>query len=122
MTTQLDFRRGILDELEAWPSVTCTFEDGAKHKKVVLHYAGKSRFVMFPSSPSGSGQSLTGKLGDVRRALKELGAQRQPRQRQRAARGKPASRVLRPPGIGEPAPVIDHWSKLGPLLRSMRSE
>lgn len=62
-------------ELEDWPGVTFTVEDGGKHPKVVLDYKGETRFVVTASTPSDN-RALPNHLATLRREIRALGAER----------------------------------------------
>jgi hypothetical protein len=64
-------------ELKNWPGVSVSeVRRGSKADRVYLAYNGKSRFVSFPHSPSDSRTGPRNHVQDVRRVLRELGAQR----------------------------------------------
>lgn len=62
-------------ELEDWPGVTMTEEDGGKHARLILHFAGNSRMVIVAHTPSDA-RALPNHLATVRREIRALGAQR----------------------------------------------
>lgn len=64
-------------ELEKWPGVAAYREfPGNRHNRLIITFGGKSRFVIYPSSPGKSRKAILNHIQDVRRALRELGAQR----------------------------------------------
>lgn len=65
----------IEKELAMWPGVTVEFADGTKHPKAKLIFDGKRIFQPFSGTPSDS-YAIVKALADVRRALRDLGAER----------------------------------------------
>jgi hypothetical protein len=70
-----EFQSATARELESWPGVTMTEEDGGKHSKLVLHYNGESRIVVAANTPSDS-RALPNHIALVRREIRGLGASR----------------------------------------------
>jgi hypothetical protein len=70
-----DLRTATLRELEDWPGVTMTEEDGGKHTKAILHFNGESRLVVVAKTPSDA-RALPNHLATVRREIRALGAER----------------------------------------------
>lgn len=68
--------RAIEREVAQWPGVTLRFGNRRKHREAVLMYQDRERFVMYCSSPSDSRRGMKIKIAEVRRVLKELGAQK----------------------------------------------
>jgi hypothetical protein len=64
-------------ELEKWSGVEAYREfPGNKHNRLIITYGDQSRFVIYPSSPGKCRKAILNHLQDVRRVLRELGAQR----------------------------------------------
>lgn len=68
-------KAATLKELEAWPDVTMTEEDGGKHGKIILHYKGETRLVVVSHTPS-DGRAVQNHLSVLRREIRGLGAKR----------------------------------------------
>lgn len=62
-------------ELTAWPGVTAERGRKTAHLTLTLRYAGRSRFVVYPDSPSDHRGPLN-HVRDIRRTLTALGAER----------------------------------------------
>jgi hypothetical protein len=60
-------------ELAKYPGVEAEFAHRSKHQQVTLTYGGRSRFVVFPASPSNSIRGLQKTIKDVRGELRNLG-------------------------------------------------
>lgn len=76
----LTYKRTIKDfvepELRSWPGVSFTVEKPGKgHPRIVMHYRGRSRFVVV-SSTSGDNRGGLNLITNVRRELNELGAKK----------------------------------------------
>lgn len=104
----------IRQEVGRWPGATVKFEMGGKHRRAIITFSRKDRFVIFPTSPSDGRRGSRNTLSDVRRALKSLGAIRSAIPVGRGLRRRRNPGVeLRPQIIGEPAPVMpDPWEPL----------
>ena len=63
-------------ELSAWPGVQWERGEGGKHLALRLTYAGESRKVHYPLTPSDKGRGPLNHINDIRRILRELGARR----------------------------------------------
>lgn len=70
-----EIAEAIERELESWPGTTVEFSETGKHPKAKLIFADKRIFVPFSSTP-GDSDVIVIKLGEVRRALRDLGAER----------------------------------------------
>ena len=70
-----EFHAATVRELESWPGVTMTQEDGGKHGKVVLHFNGSSRIVVVANTPSDA-RALPNHIAVLRREIRALGAER----------------------------------------------
>lgn len=64
-----------LRELREWPGVTAVVEPGRKHVRVILHYDGRSRFVVRSSTLSDH-RGVRNHVGDIKRTLRLMGAER----------------------------------------------
>jgi hypothetical protein len=61
-------------EIEKYPGVSAEFGHRRKHHQVTLKTEdGRSRFVVFPASPSNSIRGLQKTIKDVRGELRNLG-------------------------------------------------
>lgn len=60
-------------ELAKYPGVAAEFTHRAKHQQVTLSYNGRSRFVVFPASPSDCTRGLQKTIKDMRGELRNLG-------------------------------------------------
>lgn len=67
------YQQELERELSRYPDVRARFEHRRKHRQVTLEYAGRSRFVVFPASPSNSIRGLQKTIKDVRGELRNLG-------------------------------------------------
>lgn len=64
-------------ELANWPGVSHFRKlGGSRHSRLYLTYGERSRFVVFPSSPCKSPSAILNHIQDVRRTLRELGAEK----------------------------------------------
>lgn len=111
-----ELRTATLRELEDWPGVTMTEEDGGKHAKVTLHFNGQSRMVIAAKTPSDT-RALPNHLATVRREIRAMGAERA-----HVVLGKPkeppANPVLRAvPQIVEPP--MTREAKLQSIFKSI---
>lgn len=70
-----ELRNATTRELESWPGVTMTEDEGGKHGKLTLHYKGESRLVVVSNTPSDS-RALPNHIALVRREIRALGAER----------------------------------------------
>lgn len=71
-----DYQGAIERELQSWPGVTVEFVSTGKHPKAKLWFGGKMLSRPFAGTPSDSVFGVHKMLGDVRRTLKQLGAER----------------------------------------------
>lgn len=80
--TRKDYEAAIVREVESWPGVTVEFKEGSKHPKAAFTYTppGGGDPVMlarpYASTPSDAFFGVHQMLGDMRRAMKQLGAER----------------------------------------------
>jgi len=88
-----EFRAVTMRELETWPGVTITEEDGGKHDKVFLHFNGQTRMVVAAKTPSDV-RAVPNHLAVVRRELRALGAERAHVVVGQSAPEKPATKVF----------------------------
>lgn len=102
-------------ELEHWPSVEFRFEQASKHRRIVLEFAGKERFVMFPSTPSDNVRGHLNHIAGLRVELRALGARRVERTplTERRKRNVAAPRPTPTPEISDPR--ADGWAPLREL-------
>jgi len=63
-------------ELRAWPGVTYEVDNTSHHPKLRVRYAGTERFLPF-SSTSVDERGVRNKVSQLRRLLRELGAEKQ---------------------------------------------
>lgn len=71
-----DYEKAIEREIEEWPGVTVEFADGGKHPKAKLSFGGKMLSQTYSGTPSDGAFGVHQMLGDMRRAMKKLGAER----------------------------------------------
>lgn len=71
-----DYEKAIEREIEEWPGVTVEFADGGKHPKAKLSFGGKMLSQTYAGTPSDGAFGVHQMLGDMRRAMKKLGAAR----------------------------------------------
>lgn len=88
-----ELRNATARELESWPGVTMTEEEGSKHGKLTLHYKGESRLVVVSNTPSDS-RALPNHIALVRREIRALGAERAHIASGPKARGSVANPVM----------------------------
>jgi hypothetical protein len=108
-----DYEAAIEREVAEWPGVTLSWEQGAKHPRVVFAFGEQSQFRPYPGTPSDR-RGLDMKVTEIRRVLTEMGAARNPRPKSTRERSErnPGADMREMPG-GEPAPVIaDPWATL----------
>lgn len=70
----MSYEAEIEKEVSRWPDAAVAFQNGSKHRRAVLTYAGKSRFVVYPSTSGDTIRGAKNCLNDVRRELASLGA------------------------------------------------
>ena len=63
-------------ELRRWPAVEYDVELSGRHPRIVVRYGGAERFVPFSSTKVGH-YGLMQKVTQLRRVLRELGAERE---------------------------------------------
>lgn len=73
---QRDYEKAIEREVEDWPGVTVEFTTGGKHPKAKLSFGGKMLAQTYAGTPSDAAFGVHQMLGDMRRAMKKLGATR----------------------------------------------
>lgn len=66
----------IRREVEQWPDVKVDFIEGKKHPKAKFSYAGNILSRSYAGTPSDSRFGLHQTLGDMRRTMRQLGAER----------------------------------------------
>lgn len=73
-----DYEKAIEAEVENWPGVTVEFVNrtGKGHPKAKFSFGGKMLSHAYASTPSDSAFGVHQMLGDMRRAMKKLGAER----------------------------------------------
>lgn len=99
-----EFHAATVRELESWPGVTMTEEDGGKHAKVVLHFNGDSRIVVVAHTPSDT-RALPNHIATLRREIRALGAERAHIIAGAKAKPTPANPVLRAEHIFKDTPM-----------------
>lgn len=75
MNTKKELEEAIEREVSEWPGATVEFIQGGKHPKAKLKFDGRMLSTSYPST-SGSARIFLHTLGDVRRTLRKLGAER----------------------------------------------
>ena len=63
-------------ELERWPGVTHRAEQVGRHPRLQLEHNGNSRFIPYSSTQVGR-YGLMQKITQLRRTLREIGAERE---------------------------------------------
>ncbi|HVK81963.1 MAG TPA: hypothetical protein VM915_15285 [Verrucomicrobiae bacterium] len=122
MSTSLarEYDEAVEREMRSWPGVCYEITASAKHRRVVVSYGGQARPVSMPSTPSDSRYGVRNFLGDLRRALRDLGAVRE--QQERSARREKhyaPARPASPPVITDPRP--DGLAELRDLYARMQA-
>ena len=102
-------------ELEHWPEVHHRFEFSKKHRRVVISWNGRERFVIFPTSASDNIRGPLSHVTNLRVELRALGARRVERTplTERRKRNVAAPRPTPTPEITDPRP--DGWAQLREL-------
>lgn len=70
------YEEAIRAEVSRWPGASVSFSARSKHDQATVAYAGATRFVVIPSSPSDSRRGTANSISDVRTELQRLGAMR----------------------------------------------
>jgi hypothetical protein len=66
----------MLKELDRWQGITGhRFEHGGKHPRLVVETERGSRFITMSLTAS-DGRAIKNKIGDLRKVLRELGAEK----------------------------------------------
>lgn len=86
-------------ELARWPGVTATHEVRGKHLAVVLSFDGRSRFVIYPTTPGDTARGADMHVRDLRRELSAIGATRSEVIKAIQRRRRQPPRHARPPTI-----------------------
>lgn len=102
-------------ELEHWPDVSCRFDVTGKHRRAILSFSGRERFVIFPTSPSDTARGHLHFITDLKVELRALGARRVERtpSTERRTRNVAAPRPTPVPEITDSRP--DGWAELRAL-------
>lgn len=102
-------------EIEHWPGATLRFEKSSKHRRAIVAFEDRERFIVFPTSPSDSSRGHLNFLTDFRVELRALGARRVERTplTERRKRNVAAPRPAPVPEISDPRP--DGWVALREL-------
>ena len=67
-------------EVGSWPGVRIVERiRGTKQNRVVLGFEGRTRYVVYPHSPSDRRTGARNHVQDIRRVCRELGAERLPK-------------------------------------------
>jgi hypothetical protein len=59
---------------QKFPHIRPEFSKRKKHHELRLHYGDKSRFVVFPASPSDGVRGFKRTMNDIRKELRVMGA------------------------------------------------
>lgn len=116
MTKHRDaFTHATERELDHWPEVHHRFEFSKKHRRVVISFNGRERFVIFPTSTSDAVRGPLGHVTNLRVELRALGARRVERTplSERRTRNVAPPRPIETPCITDPRP--DGWVALREL-------
>lgn len=102
-------------ELAKWPGVEWSRQVRGKHYALVLSFNGRSRFVIYPTSPGDSIRGMLNHLTDVRATLRFIGAERLEEQvsakpRRQRNRTEPIRVVIADRATG--GPKRDPWTGL----------
>ena len=73
---QSDYEKAIKKEAGEWPGVEVELVSGGKHPKAKFTFQGKILSVSYSGTPSDASFGVHQMLGDMRRAMKKLGAER----------------------------------------------
>lgn len=123
MTKHRDaFTHATERELEHWPGVHHRFEFSKKHRRVVISWNGRERFVIFPTSASDNIRGPLGHVTNLKVELRALGARRVERTplTERRKRNVAAPRPTPAPEISDPRP--DGWLELRQLHARLHAE
>lgn len=104
-------------ELRRWPGVTTRREHLSRHARMVLTFNGQSRCVTYPLSPSDRRGPMN-HVGDIRKALLEMGATRLPDPRSANPKRQRNRTEPKRVHLGQKAvkdPSRDCWAVLGKL-------
>lgn len=71
-----ELEQAIRDEVAEWPGVTVEFEDGGKHPKAKLMFGDLVMRRPYAGTPSDSAHGIHKCLADMRRVMRQLGAER----------------------------------------------
>lgn len=83
------YERAIREEIAYWPGVQVQFGRRSKHRQVIIHNDGETRFVVYPDSPSDGARGHLNCISDLRKQLYALQAvrlEKRPKKRKRAHR------------------------------------
>lgn len=102
-------------EIEHWPGAELRFEKSSKHRRAIVTFKDRERFIVFPTSPSDGARGHLNFLTDFRVELRALGARRVERtpSTERRKRNVAAPRPAPTPEITDPRP--DGWAPLREL-------
>lgn len=109
--SRAEYERAIKREVEEWPGVSVEIVEGGKHPKAKFKFGGKVLSRPFSGTSSDSAFGVHQMLGDMRRTLRQLGAERSKpdpsREEDEAPYRKPNDGAAkRPPAVkGEPGRV-----------------
>lgn len=70
-----EMENATVRELQDWPGVTWTEENGGKHGKLILSYRGETRMIVVAHTPSDQ-RAVPNHLATLRRELRGMGAEK----------------------------------------------
>lgn len=78
MSGARDYLEAAEAEIAHWPGVAFRHEHprGKGHPRIVVAFGSRERFVTFPGTPSDSLRGVRNHIADLRKALREMGAER----------------------------------------------
>ena len=108
-------------EIEHWPGAELRFEKSSKHRRAIVTFKDRERFIVFPTSPSDGARGHLNFLTDLRVELRALGARRVERtpSTERRTRNVAAPRPQPVPEISDPRP--DGFAQLRELHAKLQS-
>lgn len=77
MAKMADYDSAAQEEVARWPGAAIIeIVTGRKHRKTYLAFGGNTRFVVSPASGSDGRRGAMRHANDIRKVLRELGAER----------------------------------------------
>lgn len=65
-------------EIASWPGVAVLARAvmPSGHRRLIVEFRGRRRFIAYPGTPTGNPRAIKNHIQDIRRVLRELGAER----------------------------------------------